>query len=70
MKKYGENGENMMRIGSCSGEVWPKIQNSSNKWQLMLSQIAYTRDRWVRGGELGAERWGWDGVGGGLHRAL
>ena len=36
MKKYGENGENMTRIGSCSGKLWPKIQNLVGKWQLTL----------------------------------
>ena len=32
MKKYGENGENVTHIGSCSGELCPKIQNLVDEW--------------------------------------
>ena len=41
MKKYGQNGKNVTCIGSCSGKLWPKIQNSGDKWQLTLLAYSY-----------------------------
>ena len=36
MKKYGENSEKSIQIGSYNSELWPKVQNYVDKWLLML----------------------------------